>query len=186
MNCSAGTRSASRLAWMIAAVVWLMAAVATTASASSASLCSSMADVKSGAGHNCAVWSDGTARCWGGNVNSQLGNGANTASTALVVVQGLSGLSVGSIAAGNSHTCVVSSDGSACCWGLNNDGQLGTGNTTSSNVPVVVSGLSGVRGIATHVQSSTTAAHAAGAKVMRDSWVMTPLSTAIYQWWCRA
>lgn len=44
------------------------------------------------------------------------------------------------IAAGDQHTCVLLADGSVWCWGLNNVGQLGNGTTTSSALPVLVSG----------------------------------------------
>lgn len=46
------------------------------------------------------------------------------------------------IAAGDFHTCAIYT-GSAYCWGLNDPGQLGTGNRVGSSVPVqVVGGLS--------------------------------------------
>ena len=53
------------------------------------------------------------------------------------------------IALGHSHTCAVKKDGSLWCWGNNNWGQLGLGNTTYtySNTPqLVMSG--GVREVA--------------------------------------
>ena len=40
-----------------------------------------------------------------------------------------------------SHACIVLDDGSVACWGLNNKGQLGLGNTTQQNQPVVLTGL---------------------------------------------
>jgi alpha-tubulin suppressor-like RCC1 family protein len=47
------------------------------------------------------------------------------------------------IAAGEFHTCVLISDGTARCWGSNYYGQAGNGTTAGSTSPVVVSGLTG-------------------------------------------
>jgi alpha-tubulin suppressor-like RCC1 family protein len=38
------------------------------------------------------------------------------------------------------HTCGVITSGAAYCWGANPFGQLGTGSTTPSTVPVAVAG----------------------------------------------
>lgn len=46
----------------------------------------------------------------------------------------------GKIVTGRHHTCAVRADGTAYCWGLNNNGQLGNGTTTNSSTPVPVSG----------------------------------------------
>ncbi|MDX6277133.1 MAG: hypothetical protein QOJ72_1261, partial [Nocardioidaceae bacterium] len=34
------------------------------------------------------------------------------------------------------HTCATHGNGGIYCWGYNADGELGTGNTTTSEVPV--------------------------------------------------
>ena len=44
------------------------------------------------------------------------------------------------LSAGNIHTCGVTPSGAAYCWGYNFDGELGDGTTTSSAMPVAVSG----------------------------------------------
>ena len=44
------------------------------------------------------------------------------------------------IATGYGHTCALISDGTVTCWGFGADGQLGTGNTIDSNIPVAVTG----------------------------------------------
>ena len=52
------------------------------------------------------------------------------------------------IAAGSNHTCAVTTDGAAMCWGLNNRGQLGGKSNASSLTPVAVTSLSsGVKNI---------------------------------------
>ena len=54
----------------------------------------------------------------------------------------------GAISAGDSHVMTVKVDGTAWGWGTNNNGQLGTGNTTASNDPVQVSGITGITAVA--------------------------------------
>ena len=48
------------------------------------------------------------------------------------------GLFASSVATGDRHTCVLLSDGSIMCWGLNKNGQLGTGDTVSSDRPEAI------------------------------------------------
>jgi len=49
-------------------------------------------------------------------------------------------LSFVAVSAGGWHTCAVTRDGVAYCWGFGRHGELGTGDTTSSTVPVQVAG----------------------------------------------
>ena len=46
------------------------------------------------------------------------------------------------VSAGYYHTCAIRDDNSLWCWGRNNHGQLGIGNTSNKNVPVRVNSWS--------------------------------------------
>jgi alpha-tubulin suppressor-like RCC1 family protein len=105
-------------------------------------LTSGVASISSGTLHTCAVTTSGGAKCWGRNVNGQLGVESSPNRTTPVDVSGLTS-GVASISAGSSHTCVVTTSGGAKCWGINANGQLGDGTTTQSSTPVDVSGFSG-------------------------------------------
>jgi alpha-tubulin suppressor-like RCC1 family protein len=95
--------------------------------------------VSAGWQHTCAVLADGTAACWGSNAFGQLGDGTTTDALAAVPVRGLA--DVRAISAGWwQHSCAVSGDGAAQCWGLNEWGQLGDGTTNSSSMPVRMTG----------------------------------------------
>ena len=68
------------------------------------------------------------------------GNGQNGSQGALDP-SGPAGTSVAAIAAGNAHTCVLTTAGAIDCWGNNANGQLGISSTTQSDVPVEVTGF---------------------------------------------
>ncbi len=103
--------------------------------------------VAAGGDHSCAVFQDRVVRCWGSNLDGQLGNGANMTVASLVPVTGV--LDALEIVAGKSHTCARRTGGTVSCWGANAKGQLGNGSTTRSNTPVAVSGVSGALQLAT-------------------------------------
>jgi alpha-tubulin suppressor-like RCC1 family protein len=95
--------------------------------------------VSAGFAHSCGLRTDGTAYCWGANFRGQLGRGyeAEYSETATPVS---GGLVFTALAAGLAHTCGLTRDGAAYCWGDNSKGQLGTGDTTSVAGPTAVFG----------------------------------------------
>ena len=102
--------------------------------------------------HSCALLGDGTVRCWGRNADGQLGDGtvADPAtgppgSSTPVQVSGITGAAA--VIAGGYHTCALFADGTAQCWGRNDDGQLGDGTFTRSSTPVRVGGLTGAAAV---------------------------------------
>src|SRR5256712_140857 len=131
---------------------------ASTACAHTTGLCSpipvrvggitSPLSITAGCRHPCALLGDGTVRCWGRNLEGELGDGTTTSSSTPVRVGGITSSAV-AIAAGHGglHTCALLSDGSVKCWGAlgpgNDVGQLGNGSTTGSATPVTMTGTGG-------------------------------------------
>ncbi len=85
----------------------------------------------------CALLSNNTVKCWGSNVNGELGltkggtgfQAGNTPAllAALVSVDLGPGRTAKSIVAGSFHHCAILDNDSVKCWGLNSNGQLGLG-----------------------------------------------------------
>ena len=72
----------------------------------------------------------GTVSCGGqGSESTRTRNGAGSARTSFDVPI------TPQVAAGGGHTCALLSSGAMKCWGSNNYGQLGLGNTTDVNLP---------------------------------------------------
>ncbi len=104
--------------------------------------------LSAGAEHTCGIGTGNTAQCWGENGSGQLGaqvtETCTSASGRTVAPCTHRAVPVGtnqifaSIFAGGHHTCAITTGGKAYCWGDNSNGQLGTGNTGGSGVPVLV------------------------------------------------
>ncbi len=123
----------------------------------------------------CAVISDGTALCWGGNIGGPLGNGTDLISSGVatltinpVVVSGLN--DAVAIKSEWYHACALTKTGTVKCWGTNNYGNLGIGSTTGPEIcdtstmmiggpncafsPQLVPGLNNVKAIGLSVNST--------------------------------
>ena len=107
-----------------------------------------LTSVSAGGAHTCALTASGAAYCWGKGDVGQLGV-APPATTCFAYFDftwpcSLAALPVEGnpafrqLAAGTEHTCGLTSDGTAYCWGSNANGQLGDGTTTTRNAPVAV------------------------------------------------
>jgi cysteine-rich repeat protein len=131
-------------------------------------------------GEACVVLSDGSVRCWGGSVGSNipvpvpglvnavtvsagrdqmcavLSDGTvsrwSYASDAPEAVPGLA--AAVAVAAGGGHSCAALADGSVWCWGDNRSGQLGDGTNLRSDTPVHVSDLTTASAVAAAAEHS--------------------------------
>ncbi|GIW46004.1 MAG: hypothetical protein KatS3mg077_3286 [Candidatus Binatia bacterium] len=87
-------------------------------------------DIAAGADYTCALRSDGTVECWGGNPEARSSPPAGT----------FSKLSVGS-----GHACGIRTDGTVACWGDNQYGQSSPPPGTFSQVSVRSGHACGIR-----------------------------------------
>lgn len=105
--------------------------------------------ITAGEGHVCALSLDGRAYCWGQGAEGQLGTGTTSDQFRPTPVLGPDGgpaLRFASISAGRWHTCALTVDGQAYCWGAGGNGQLGNGEFGASagkKYPVAVHGSEG-------------------------------------------
>jgi alpha-tubulin suppressor-like RCC1 family protein len=102
---------------------------------------SSVLGIGDGLNHTCAIKSDRTVACWGYDYSGQLGDGKKVQhSSTPINVSGVT--NVMQISGGIVFTCAVIGDGTVKCWGDNDHGQLGSGNTSPTTGIVTVTGLS--------------------------------------------
>ena len=89
--------------------------------------------------HTCGISTANRLYCWGDNRYGQLGDSTTfTSRAAPTPVAG--GRSYQWLDAGGHHTCAVTTDGRAFCWGAGTGGELGNGKTYLSFWPRRVAG----------------------------------------------
>ena len=81
------------------------------------------------------IKTNGTLWAWGTNEKGQLGIGGVDTNFNYIPQQVGTASNWVSVDGGNVHTVALRSDGSVWCWGDNEYGQLGTGDTTNYNIP---------------------------------------------------
>jgi alpha-tubulin suppressor-like RCC1 family protein len=105
------------------------------------------ASVTTGGAHTCALTASGAAYCWGRGESGQLGVPVPTTTCMTdggpfpclkTPSQVGGGLVFVQLAGGGAHTCGLTNDGSAYCWGSNGGGQLGDNSTSTRNAPTPV------------------------------------------------
>jgi len=93
--------------------------------------------IAGGTNHSLALRSDGSVWAWGNNDYGQLGNNRTEPSLVPVPVIGLTS-GIRAIAAGDSYSLALASDGTIWAWGKNDNGQLGDGDFESRRIPTPV------------------------------------------------
>jgi len=91
--------------------------------------------------HTCALLDNGQVKCWGHieygalgidfSGNNNIGNSPGEMGDALVAVNLGTERSANVVVAGGYHTCVLLDNSQVKCWGRNNNGQLGYGDTVN-------------------------------------------------------
>ncbi|HEY0994973.1 MAG TPA: FG-GAP-like repeat-containing protein [Gemmatimonadaceae bacterium] len=98
--------------------------------------------------HGCGITTDGDLYCWGDNTYGQLGNGSAGATPTRVPTK-VNDEKWVDVAVGAWHTCGVTDWGGLYCWGSNESGQLGTGDTNPRSTPAYVNSTSAFTNVVT-------------------------------------
>ena len=109
---------------------------------------SGITQIAAGFNHTCALTTDGEVKCWGLGTNGQLGNGANSISKTPVSVCASAKTgspptcpaltNIAAITTWLNTTCALTDSNTVKCWGAGNNGYLGNGADSDSNIPVDV------------------------------------------------
>ncbi len=105
-------------------------------------------DLEAGRVHTCGITKTGAIYCWGDNRGGQIGDGfVGVANNRLLPVRVPVPASKG-LNAGSFFTCSVANGGQVYCWGANDRGQIGVGDTsTFITSPTSVTGVSKIAAV---------------------------------------
>ncbi len=105
------------------------------------------AAVAAGGDHTCGITLTGNRLyCWGRNDHGQLGDNSTTLRRTPVMVSGPNArvaVAFVTVSGGLRHTCGVTNQSVAYCWGSNDRGQLGDNTTMDRHMPTPVAGPDG-------------------------------------------
>ncbi|MDF1520933.1 MAG: hypothetical protein RQ728_08965 [Brevefilum sp.] len=98
------------------------------------------AEISTGTYVSCGISTTGAAYCWGDNFYGELGHVEDPAiaSSNVPVTVDTLGSNVRSISTGYAHACAVTTNNDLYCWGYNNRGQIGNGNTDNVFAPALI------------------------------------------------
>jgi alpha-tubulin suppressor-like RCC1 family protein len=88
--------------------------------------------VSAGNSHTCAIAMDDRAFCWGDNSLGEIGNGSSSSTPKLMPTAVSGGLLFRQVSTALFHTCAVTLDNRAYCWGGDQWGQIGDGASSST------------------------------------------------------
>ncbi|GIF42763.1 chromosome condensation regulator RCC1 [Actinoplanes xinjiangensis] len=100
--------------------------------------------IDAGFHHTCGLGDDSRIYCWGDNSSSNLGDGTDIDRSRPVPVKAPAGFRFIQVSAGGWHTCGLTGDNRAYCWGAGLYGVLGNGGDDNEPLPVAVLAPSGV------------------------------------------
>jgi alpha-tubulin suppressor-like RCC1 family protein len=99
-----------------------------------------------GGSHYCYVNTDKRGRCWGRGQEGQLGHGSQPIGVVTNPVEVIGLWDIEDIAVSDFTTCARRTNGRLACWGSNQGGFLGSGESAPlSSVPVDYQGMDEVR-----------------------------------------
>eukprot|EP00892_Ulva_mutabilis_P004771 jgi/Ulvmu1/2666/UM014_0122.1 len=102
--------------------------------------CAGIVAVAAGDDHSMALAADGRVWTWGRGKYGALGHDTLDSRFVPEQVKALHTSPVVSIAAGGNHSVALSAKRRVYCWGSNQWGQLGVGNTIDASMPIVLEG----------------------------------------------